>query len=241
MPLIYEPSGRAREYALFAANLYNGCAHGCKYCFAPAVIRREKMDFHAHITPRKGIKDLLEKEATAFEQKHPGAKILLSFTTDPYQPIEEHLAITREAIQTIHKHGLYVSILTKGGSIARRDFDLLSKADSFGTTLTFVDREDSEYWEPHAAPPNDRIETIKLAHELGITTWVSLEPVIDPSQTLELITMTHSYVDFYKVGTLNHHQLAKTIDWKKFGHEAEELLNAFGSTYYIKKDLREKM
>lgn len=241
MPIIYEPKGRAREYALWAVNIYSGCVHGCRYCFAPAAIRRERSDFHQNVMPRKNIKEQLQNEAEKLSSTNKGAKILLSFTTDPYQPIEEHLCITRDAIQTIHKAGLFVSILTKGGSIARRDFDILNKNDSFGTTLTFTDKEDSEYWEPHAASPADRIETIKLAHEMGIKTWVSLEPVIDPKQTLELISETYTFVDFYKVGCLNHSELAKKIDWKQFGHDAEKLLIALGNEYYIKKDLREKM
>ena len=76
---------------------------------------------------------------------------------------------------------------------------------------------------------------------MGIKTWVSLEPVIDPKQTLELISETYTFVDFYKVGCLNHNELSKKIDWKQFGHDAEKLLIALGNEYYIKKDLREKM
>lgn len=45
MSVIYEPRGRAREYAPLACNVYSGCDHGCKYCYAPAVIRKSRQDF----------------------------------------------------------------------------------------------------------------------------------------------------------------------------------------------------
>jgi hypothetical protein len=67
---------------------------------------------------------------------------------------------------------------------------------------------------------------------------VSLEPVIDPAQTLQLIELTHEYVDFYGVGKLNHNaELAKSIDWLKFRADAEELLRKYKKQYKIKQAL----
>ena len=96
----------------------------------------------------------------------------------------------------------------------------------------------SSEWEVNAPLPNDRIETLKFAHGLGIETWVSLEPVVIPSETLEIINLTHDFVDFYKVGTLNYDSLAKTIDWKEFGLNAIKLLEKYNKKYYIKDDLK---
>ncbi len=239
MSVIYEPRGRAREYAALAANLYAGCEHGCVYCYAPIAVRRARDDFHGAVKPRKNILAGLEKDA----ERLAGSKdrVLLSFTTDPYQPIEEELGVTREAIKILHRHGLHVEILTKGGTRAARDFDLLMPGDAFATTLTFLDENMSREWEPNAAPPSDRIKAIKKAHSMGIATWASLEPVIDPEQSLEIIRQTHSCVDLFKVGTLNHHPLAKTIDWASFGYEAQALLENFEKDYYIKDDLRAYM
>lgn len=151
MSVIYEPRGRAREYAALAANLYAGCEHGCVYCYAPSAVRRARDDFHGAVKPRKNILAGLEKDA----ERLAGSKdrVLLSFTTDPYQPIEEELGITREAIKILHRHGLHVEILTKGGTRAARDFDLLMPGDAFATTLTFLDEDKSREWEPKAALP----------------------------------------------------------------------------------------
>ena len=93
--------------------------------------------------------------------------------------------------------------------------------------------------EPGAASPSDRAKALRLAHSLGIRTWVSLEPVIKPEDTLALIRCTHEYVDLYKVGKLNHR--ANDTDWKAFGIAAEALLKERGKAHYIKHDLRECM
>ena len=80
-----------------------------------------------------------------------------------------------------------------------------------------------------------------MAHAYGIQTWASLEPVIDPEQTFEIIRQTREFVGFYKVGKLNYHPHAKTIDWHKFGHKARELLDSLGCKYMLKKDLKKEM
>jgi hypothetical protein len=75
--------------------------------------------------------------------------------------------------------------------------------------------------------------------QAGIFTWVSLEPVIDPEQALAVIRMAHPYVNFWKVGRLNHMKAyEQTVDWGKFLFDAETLLTKLGAKYYIKNDLR---
>jgi len=79
---------------------------------------------------------------------------------------------------------------------------------------------------------------LRKTHELGITTWVSLEPVIDPAESIEIIRQTHTFVDLFKVGKLNYHPRGKEIDWRKFLQECIATLKQYGCQYYIKKDLR---
>jgi len=233
--VIYEPKGRAGEYAPLAVNLYRGCGHGCTYCYAPGAIFVDPKDF-TKAEPRPNIIERLKKDAP----KAAGAEgnVLLCFTCDPYQPINEIHHLTRQAIQILHANGFNVTILTKGGARAEQDFDLLRTGDEFATTLTFLDEAKSRKWEPYAALPYQRIGALAIAHGLGIRTWVSLEPVIEPTETLEIIKETHTFVDLFKVGKLNYHELEKTIDWHKFLHDCIATLEQYGCQYYIKKDLR---
>lgn len=235
--LIYEPKGRAREYAALACNVYRGCDHGCVYCYAPSATRRSPEDF-AKSTLRAGaFRARLETEARKYRDASIQGQVLLSFTCDPYQHLDIQEQVTRSAIKILHRHGLQVQVLTKGGKRALRDLDLLTEKDAFATMLTLLNEELSRKWEPCAATPADRIETIKRFHEAGIPTWVSLEPVLDPAVALEIIRQTYPFVDLFKVGKLNYHELAKTIDWHRFAHDAIELLKSLGKGYYIKKDL----
>lgn len=237
--IIYEPRGRAKEYSELAANLYSGCDHGCVYCYAPLATRK-KRDTFIHSKPREGVLNKFLDDAIELEKQKETRPILLSFTTDPYQKIDEKYQLTRDAIRILHKHNLKVSILTKGGKRSERDFDLLSthpELSEYGTTLVFVDESYRKINEPEAATTEERISSLKKAHARGIFTYVSLEPVWFPADALKLIDLTHKFVDFYKVGKLNYNTQQHNVDWKKFREDVISRLEKYEKKYYIKKDL----
>lgn len=237
MGVIYKPNGRALEFAPLAFNPYRGCSHACKYCFAPAVLLIKREKFNTNPQPRDEIlkkfrKDLLKME----DHKTP---ITFSFSCDPYQALEEKYKITRRCIEMCIAQEQPVNILTKSSLVAR-DFDVIGQdtRNSIGMTLTFVDPDKSMEWEPGASLPNERFETLKAAHALGIKTWASIEPVIDPVESLKIIQQTLGYVDHYKVGSLNYNKLANAVDWIKFRAQAIGLLGS--KSYYLTESLTER-
>lgn len=236
--VIYEPRGKAREYAALACNLYSGCSHGCKYCYGPATARKDK-EVWANPTPpaRKNILQQLKKDAAKLAAAKNQHEILFCFMTDPYHTGDT--MITREALRIIGGYTLNATVLTKGGTRAIRDFDLLKRHNfRFGTSMTFMDDEKAAEWEPFAQSPTDRLDAICEAHSRGIRTWVSLEPVIEPEETLEIIAWLSGVVDFWKVGKLNHMKAVEArVDWAKFLEDVTGLLDGLGQNYYIKKDL----
>jgi len=236
--VVYEPKGKAREYSPLALNLYEGCEHGCKYCYA-RLIRKKSVDGFVNAMPRKNILTKLEDDLKKWNGS-PKENVLLCFMCDPYQPLDEKMGLTRLAIRALNRHGFPVQVLTKGGLRACRDFDILSQnpCNKFAVTLTSSDPEESLQWEPGAALPQERIDSLKQAHEAGIETWVSFEPVFNPDAVYRLIEETYRFVDLYKVGKLNYHPRAKEIDWRKFRVEIESLLSSLQKKYYIKDDLR---
>lgn len=235
MRTIYRPSGRAREYAEFALNLYKGCEMGCSYCYAPSATFTTKKEFHKKFIPRHGILYDLGKDAHKFK----GKEVLISFASDPYQPLESITKITREAIKILQRNDISVNILTKGALLATRDFDLLRPGiDKFGVTLTFACANQSREYEPHASTPTQRIAALAKAKELGIYTWVSLEPVIDPECSLHLIHLTYKFVDHYKVGKWNYDARAKHINWQNFLSHVTAVLKGYKKDFYIKKELQ---
>jgi DNA repair photolyase len=157
--VIYRPSGQAAEYAAIAVNPYRGCGHHCTYCYVPAMVRISPVEFHAGATPKKDFIARLKRDAEKCRAAGITEQVLLCFTTDPYHPGDTTL--TRQTIAILREHGLGFCTLTKGGSRALRDLDFFRpERDAFATTLTSLDETVSQRWEPHAAPPEDRIAAL---------------------------------------------------------------------------------
>ncbi len=246
MTMIYQPAGRAGEYAPWAANLYRGCPHGCKYpCYAAELSARQGWfpsvsAFHAQ--PKARWKALEEFRADALRACLEGRSLLvqLSFLTDPYQPLEAELGLTRAAIQALrdpaplNMFGTHTrhnaQILTKAGELAMRDLDLLASwpGNLFGVSLTTLDSDKAAVWEPGAAPPRDRCAAAAAAHALGITTWGSFEPVLWPGDSLLAMEAMDKHLDCIAAGRLNHAAPPEPIDWGAYKREVLRLCTAQG-------------
>lgn len=233
MKPIYEPKGKAKEYGDLAINIYTGCPHECFYCFAPNVLHRKRDVFHSCVEPRKDIVEAVRKQ---IEREHITGKLIhLCFTCDPY-PTGYDSTPTREIIKILKDNGNNVQILTKGDG--SRDFDLLDENGWYGISLSCMNdlREKSE---PYALSVVARHESLLLAKENGIKTWVSCEPVLDAEDVLIYLEECHDFIDKVKIGKLNYYP--SEIDWKHFGVEVEALCQKLGITYYIKESLRKEM
>ncbi|MBP2147221.1 DNA repair photolyase [Methanofollis sp. W23] len=240
LKVIYEPKGRAGEYAPLALNLYRGCDHGCTYCYGPRVLHMKRPAFAA-AEPRKDILDKLLLDCDTLNKADNDKTILLCFTCDPYCRADEEHKITREALKMLLTFDQPVTILTKGGNRSLRDFDILERHAELvtcATTLTFEDEAQRQLYEPGAAPTQERLDALAKAKACGFRTWVSCEPVIDPDQTMSLIRKAAPYTDLFKVGKWNYDQRAKETDWHAFGNGVVSLLESLGADYYIKEDLR---
>ena len=238
MRVIYNPSGKAGEYSKWAVNIYNGCAHGCYYCYAPAIARKTHEDFQRQVSPRSRIVENIEHDLDKYGHEIDSA-VLFCFMCDAYQPMEKETGLARRCLELFVKYAVPVQVLTKGTDIAIRDFDLLetSLENMFAVTLTHRDSEVLSRIEPRASSYQSRVSALKLAKERGIFTWVSLEPVVKVEETLQIIEEVHPYVDHFKVGKLNHDPLQKRIDWSDFKKRAIAILEKHKKSYYIKRDL----
>lgn len=231
---IYKPTGRAGEYGDLACNIYVGCPHGCKYCYAPRVMHMVSAGFHKYPRVRPGITEGVIEQLGREQIK--GKLIHLCFTCDPY-PAGIITQPTRDVITAIKESGNHVQILTKGGYRAVCDFDLLDGDDWFGVTITATEHAKRDD-EPHAAPWEERLSSLQIAKKRGIKTWVSCEPVLHAGDIFDLIKKA-DFIDLFKIGKLNYHP--SDIDWREFGLAAEWLCKKYGRNYYIKQDLRREM
>ncbi len=233
--MIYEPKGRAREYSPLALNIYNGCDHDCEYCYMKSLSQQAHMD---KSELKANWQAQLEKSVKKF--KNAGKQVLLSFSSDPYPPVEMESGATRTALQMLLENRIPVAVLTKSGKLAERDIDIFKrfgKSFKFGATLTFCEEQDVKKYERGAASYADRIDMLQTLNKQGVETWASLEPVIDVKQTLQIIKDTHGFIDHYKVGKINHFKFGQGINWSYFLASAVELLESLDKMYYIKEDL----
>lgn len=167
-----------------SVNPYRGCEHGCIYCYA--------RPSHAYLGYSPGLdfetRLVFKPDAAArlrAELGKPGyacAPIALGSNTDPYQPVERDLGITRAVLEVLAECGHPVMIVTKSARV-ERDLDILgamAKANrcSVAVSVTTLDRSLSRRMEPRASAPHRRLETIRRLTGAGIPTGVMAAPMI---------------------------------------------------------------
>ena len=175
-----------------ALNPYRGCEHGCVYCYArPShayLGYSPGLDFETRLTFKPEIARLLEREL-----RRPGyvaREITLGSNTDPYQPVDRTLALTRQVLEVLDRFNHPVSIVTKGGGIVR-DLDILASMAERGlvrawVSVTTLDAELARRMEPRAATSDRRLHTIGRLAEAGIPTGVLAAPMIPGLNDCEL-------------------------------------------------------
>jgi DNA repair photolyase len=238
MNAIYAPAGRAAEYSPLACNLFTGCEHRCKYCYCPAIRHQTLDQWAANPQPRPGILTALRKDAARLAgDPRP---ILFCFMSDPFQ---SHMAgrLTAAALRICAEHDLTATVLTKnpGRALDLAEEHLRRPGWSLGTTICFMSEQLRAEWEPGAPPICSRTADLAHAHAHRIRTWISIEPVIDPAAALAVIDTCYPFVDYWKVGKLNHFPaIERTIDWRAFLRAATASLDDRApGRYYIKHDL----
>ena len=165
-------------------NPYRGCEHGCIYCYArPAhayMGLSPGVDFETRLFFKPEAAQLLEKELSK-----PGYRprvIHIGGNTDPYQPVEKNLRITRGVLEVMDRFSHPTSIITKSALIAR-DVDILSslaKRDLVRAfvSITTLDRKLARAMEPRAATPEKRLMAVKALADAGVPVGVGFAPVI---------------------------------------------------------------
>ena len=165
-------------------NPYQGCEHGCIYCYArPShayLGLSPGLEFETRLFAKENAADLLRRELSL-----PGYRcelIALGANTDPYQPIEREHRITRSILEVLWEFRNPVGIVTKG-SLIERDLDLLEPMAREGLAQVFVsigslDGEIARTLEPRAAAPYRRVETVRRLSERGVPCGTLVAPII---------------------------------------------------------------
>ena len=173
-------------------NPYRGCEHGCVYCYArPShayVDLSPGLDFETRLFYKADAARLLRAEL-----ERPGYRcsaIMLGANTDPYQPVEQRLRVTRSILEVLLATRHPVSVITKG-TLVLRDLDLLAELAKLNLTRVYVsfttlDAELKRQLEPRAASPAARLRVISALATAGVPVGVMTAPMIPAINDAEL-------------------------------------------------------
>jgi DNA repair photolyase len=179
-------------------NPYRGCEHGCIYCFArPShayVNLSPGLDFETRLFFKQDAAQRLREELN--RRAYRCSPINLGANTDPYQPLERRLGVTRGILEVLAESHHPVTIVTKSALVVR-DLDLLKRLAAERLTRVFVsvttlDEDLKRRMEPRAASPVARLATIRRLSDAGIPTGMMFAPVIPAINDHELESVLES-------------------------------------------------
>ena len=180
---------------MYSMNMYQGCEHGCIYCYARNSHEfwgySAGLDFERRILVKKDapklLEELLKKKSW---QAHP---IVMSGNTDCYQPAEQQFKITRQCLEVFLKYKHPVAIITKNALILR-DLDILKELAkdnliNVNVSITSLSEDTRRVLEPRTATIKKRLETVKILSENGIPVNVMLAPIIPSINSHEILPL----------------------------------------------------
>jgi DNA repair photolyase len=165
-------------------NPYRGCEHGCIYCYARPYHEylgfSAGLDFETKIVVKEDAPELLRRELSS--PKWKPQTLAMSGVTDPYQPVERRLRVTRRCLEVLAEFRNPVGIVTKN-HLVTRVLDVLGELARFNAaavyiSLTTLDADLARVMEPRTAQPQARLAAIRKLHDAGVPVGVMMAPLI---------------------------------------------------------------
>lgn len=227
------------EYGDYTMNHVQGCAHGCLYpCYAFMMKKRfgQIHSYEEWLKPYlvSNTLELLDKELPRLKDKI--TSVQLCFSTDPFMYQYPEIAeMSIAAIRKINASGIVCSVLTKG--ILPSELTKLSGDNVYGITLISTNEAFRKRMEPYSAPWKKRLGALRMLHETGCRTWVSIEPFPTPNiqkQDLGKLLEEISFVDKIVFGRMNYNkEVTAYLGYKAFFNEKAEEVRRFCDAHGI--------
>lgn len=223
----------------FSLNPYQGCEHGCVYCYARNSHTywgySAGLEFEQKILVKRNAATLLEEKFK--NPKWKAAPFMLAGNTDCYQPVEKDLKITRAILEVCLKYRHPVGIITKN-SLVKRDLDLLKQLSEYGLahvaiSITTLNEKLRQRLEPRTASVKQRLETIRLMADNGVPVMAMISPIIPGLNDHEIFDMVKAAAEYgaltagYSMVRLNGDVAEIFTDWieKNMPDRAQRVLN----------------
>ena len=181
-----------------AVNPYRGCEHGCVYCYARPTHAylgySPGLDFETKLLFKPDVAELLERELR--KANYVARPLALGSNTDPYQPIERTLKLTRGVLEVLERCGHPVSIVTKSATVLR-DLDILTRLAGRNLvrvwlSVTTLDPALARVMEPRASAPAHRLRAVAALTGAGVPAGVLAAPMIPAVNDAELETIVEA-------------------------------------------------
>jgi len=223
----------------YSANPYQGCEHGCVYCYARNSHEYwgygAGVDFERFILVKKNAPELLQKKLRSRNWK--GDTIIFSGNTDCYQPIERKLEITRACLKMMYKWKNPTGIITKN-SLILRDLDILKDLAHLdlvrvSISINTLSEETRRLLEPRTSSIKNRLKAVEILSANGIPVNVMLAPIIPSLNSHEIIPLIKKVANLgalsvaYIIVRLNGQVATIFEDWahKSIPGKADRILN----------------
>ena len=206
----------------WAVNQYVGCAFACEYCYAKFLTRWKDYG-------KWGSWVEVKTNAPELARKHVKGSVVMSTVSDPYQPIEAELKLTRRVLRYMDKRN-ELSVLTKS-PLVTRDIDLfkLFRSIEVGLTINGFTGREKRLFEPLTPVHGARVSALKELKEAGLKTYVFVSPIIpEVTDVSAIVKDTRGFADYYFFEVLN---------LRASGREFQELLrDEYPESYEILTD-----
>lgn len=168
----------------WSLNPYRGCAHACVYCYARTTHTYMELgagqDFSTQLFVKANLPEVLATEVSSPRWRHD--EVAVGTATDPYQPLEGRLRLTRRCLEVLARYRTPATVITKGPMV-RRDVDVLQELSRRAGCTVFVSipTVDEEVWrrtEPGTPAPHHRLLAVRHLARAGVHVGVMLAPLL---------------------------------------------------------------
>ncbi|MDD4876955.1 MAG: radical SAM protein [Dehalococcoidales bacterium] len=190
-------------------NCYDGCEHGCLYCYGRRARWKKYEDWIKPVLRLQILSDI-NKDIQEIQQnpqmKNEIRDIMICSITDGYQPLELQHRITRNVIQILRNADLPFTLLTKNVNVLG-DLSLFQGYNKCRVGFTIITLNDKfrRLLEPNTSPIKERCQALETLKKAGINTYCSIEPIISDkrSNPIAIVRRLKDYVDLFEFGKLN--------------------------------------
>lgn len=249
--ILYNPAGKAGEYAKWAANMFVGCSNNCNYCYCKKGVLSSQMggtnvklkcQKNFGNDPDLAIEQLRKELEKNKENVIRDGGVFFSFSTDPC--LDDTFRYHEKAIMQTMEMGIPVSVLTKCTNWIKTEkgYGMISKGVDSGLLAVGFTLTGHDELEPGASTNIARIDAMNFINSIGGLTFASIEPIVDFESSYLMIRLSAHFCNLFRIGLMS--------GTRKDYYDTQELLNFVDNVHktcegvckiYWKNSIRERI